>query len=124
MTDDNCSFCSSHPETLSYFFWTVYTRRLLGKSLNFIFILFQKNLFPYLLLIAKLYLWDCRRTSKLPEIIGLKHKIKTKFEIERDVSIKNNTLDTFKRKWTINCNLLLKIQYFFLLGIILCTFRK
>ena len=34
----------------------------------------------------------------LPEIIGLKHKIKNKFEIEKYVSIKNNTLDKFKRK--------------------------
>ena len=56
----------------------------------------------------------------LPEIIGLKHKIKNKFEIEKYVSIKNNTLDKFKRKWTINCNLFLNIQYFFLVGIILC----
>ena len=56
----------------------------------------------------------------LPEIIGLKHKIKNKFEIEKYVHIKNNTLDKFKRKWTINCNLLLNIQYFFLVGIILC----
>ena len=43
----------------------------------------------------------------LPEIIGLKHKIKNKFETEKYVSIKNNTLDKLKRKWTINCNLFL-----------------
>ena len=55
----------------------------------------------------------------LPEIIGLRHKIKNKFEIEKCVNIKNNALDKFKCKWTINCNLLLNI-YFFLVGIILC----
>ena len=43
----------------------------------------------------------------LPEIIGLKHKIKNKFETEKYVSIKNNILDKLKRKWTINCNLFL-----------------
>jgi len=42
----------------------------------------------------------------LPEIIGLKHKINTKFEIEKYAGIKNNTLDKFKSKWPINCNLL------------------
>ena len=45
----------------------------------------------------------------LPAIIGLKHKIKNKFEIEKYVSIENNTLDKFKCKWTINCNLFLDI---------------
>ena len=45
----------------------------------------------------------------LPEIIVLKHKVKTKFEIEKYVSIKNNTLDKFKCEWAINCNLLLDI---------------
>ena len=43
------------------------------------------------------------------EIIGLKHKVKTKFEIEKYVTVKNNTLDKFKRKWAINGNLLLNI---------------
>ena len=34
----------------------------------------------------------------LPEIIGLKRKVKIKFEIEKYLSIKNNTLDKIKRK--------------------------
>ena len=33
----------------------------------------------------------------LPEIIGLKHMVKTQFEIEKYVSFKSNTLDKFKR---------------------------
>ena len=32
-----------------------------------------------------------------------------KFEIEKYLSITNNTFDKFKRKWAINCNLLFKI---------------
>ena len=43
----------------------------------------------------------------LSEIIGLKHKVRTKFEIEKYVNVKNSTLDKFKRKWEINGNLLL-----------------
>ena len=52
----------------------------------------------------------------LPEIIGLKYK----FEIEKNARNTNNTLDKFLLKWTINCNLLLNIQYFLLVGIISC----
>ena len=33
----------------------------------------------------------------LPEIIGLKHMVKTQFEIEKYFSFKSNTLDKFKR---------------------------
>ena len=75
----------------------------------------------YLLLITKLHLWDCRRTNMLPEIVGLKHKVKIKFEIEEYVYVKNNTLDKFKPKWATNGNLLHNIYIsFFLLGIIFC----
>ena len=96
------------------------TRSLFGKSLNFSFTLFciiskefvslslkvviigiidsKHPLINYLLLIAKLYLWDCRRTNMLPEIVSLKHKVKTEFEIRKYVNVKNNTLDKFKRK--------------------------
>ena len=45
----------------------------------------------------------------LPEIVGLMHKVKTKFETEKCVNVKNNTLDKFKRKWATNGNLLLNI---------------
>ena len=34
---------------------------------------------------------------------------KVKFEIEKYVNVKNNTLDKFKRKWATNGNLLLNI---------------
>ena len=127
-TDDNCSLCKSYPETLSHFFFDCLYSHTFWKEFEFYFHSISKEpvsltlkdviigivdskgpLLNYLLLIAKLYLWDCRRTSMLPEIIGLKHKIKNKFEIEKYVNIKNNTLDKFKRKWTINCNLLLNI---------------
>ena len=48
----------------------------------------KRPLLNYLLLIAKLYLWDCRRTIMSPEIVGLKHNVKTKFEIEKYVNVK------------------------------------
>ena len=45
----------------------------------------------------------------LPETVGLKHNVKTKFEIEKYVNVKNNSLDKFKRKWAINGNFLVNI---------------
>ena len=56
----------------------------------------------------------------LPEIIGLKHMVKTQFEIEEYVSFKSNTLDKFKRKWAINYNLFL-IIHFLPVGILSCS---
>ena len=55
----------------------------------------------YLLLIAKVYLWDCRRSKTLPNIIGLKLKVKNKYETEKYICIKNNTIEKFTRKWAL-----------------------
>ena len=58
-------------------------------------------LLNYLLLIAKVYLWDCRRSKTLPNIIGLKLKVKNKYETEKYICIKNNTIEKFTRKWAL-----------------------
>ena len=99
-TDDHYSFCKSNPEILSHFFFDCTYSQTFWKKFELYFFCISKErnsltlkdviidivdsrrpLLNYLLLIAKLYLWDCRRTSMLPEIVGLKHKIKNKFEI-------------------------------------------
>ena len=77
--------------------------------MNFIFILLKDviagiintkyPLLNYLLLIAKIYLWDCRKTQILPNITGFKLKVNNKFETEKYVCTKNNTLDKFNKKW-------------------------
>ena len=127
-TDDTCSFCKSHPETVSHLFFDCIYSHSFWKEFERFFHFISKEpvsltlkdviigiidskrpLLNYLLLVAKLYLWDCRRTNILPEITGLKHKVKTKFEIEKYVNVKNNTLHNFQQKWAINGNLLLNI---------------
>ena len=100
IVDNKCSFCKFEPETLRHL------RSSFGNILNFIFTLYQKKkkkkivhvslqdvligiitsecpLLNYLLLIAKVYLWDCRRSQIVPSLIGLKVKIKIKFETEK-----------------------------------------
>jgi len=65
-------------------------------------IILKCPLLNYLLLIAKIYLWDCRRTQILPNITGFKLEVKNKFETEKYVCMKNDTLDKFNKKWLIN----------------------
>ena len=87
--------------------------------MNFTFTLCQKNLFVhlslqdvvigittsecpllnYFLMIAKLYIWDCRRSQILPSLAAFKIKIKIKFETEKYICTKNKTLDKFSKKW-------------------------
>ena len=50
------------------------------------------------MLIAKIYLWDCRRTQILPNITGFKLKVKNRYETKKYVCTKNNTLDKFNKK--------------------------
>ena len=40
-------------------------------------------------------------------------KVKNKFEIEKYVNVKNNTLDKLKRKWATNGKLLLYVIFLF-----------
>ena len=64
---------------------------------------FIATLLNYLLLIAKIYLWDCRRTQILPNTTSFKLKVNNKFETEKYVCVKKyNTLDKFNKKWLIN----------------------
>ena len=49
-------------------------------------------LVKYLILIGKLYLWDCRRKRLLPCIEGFKSKLKVKYQIEKHVYAKDNDL--------------------------------
>ena len=50
-----------------------------------------------------------QKDKRVTEIVGLKDKVKIKFEIEKYVNVKNNTLDEFKRKWVADGNLLLNV---------------
>ena len=113
ITDDKCSFFKSEPETLLHLFNCVYSK-LFWKDFEFHFYSLSKQfvhislqdaficiitsecpLLNYFLLIAKLFLWDCRRSQILPSLAGFKIKIKIKFETKKYICTKNNTLDQF-----------------------------
>ena len=117
ITEDKCSFCKSDSETLGRLlfdcikkksFWRDFYSlskefaHLTLKDVIIGIIITECPLLNYLLLIAKTYLWDCRRTQILPNITGFKLKVKNKFETEKYVCMKNNTLDKLNKKWLIN----------------------
>ena len=56
-------------------------------------------LLNYLILIGKLYFWDCRKKQVLPNIKGFKFKVRIKYQVEKYISTKNNKLETFYEKW-------------------------
>ena len=55
----------------------------------------------YLILIGKLYLWDCGQKQILPNSEGFKFKVRIKlnFQVEKYISTKNSKLEAFYEKW-------------------------
>ena len=104
ITDDKCSFCNSEPETLVHLLFNCVYSKLFWKDFEFYFYFYflskefvhlslqdvligiitsECPLLNYFLLIAKLYIWDCRRSQILPSLAGFKIKIKIKFEKDK-----------------------------------------
>ena len=78
ITEDKCSFCKSESETLSHLskeFVHLTWKDAIVRIVNT-----KCPLLNLLLLITKIYLWDCRRTQILPDITGFKLKFKNKYE--------------------------------------------
>ena len=55
-------------------------------------------LLNYLILMAKLYIWDCTRKCIHPYIEGFKQKIKMNYQTEKYIASKNNDLLNFYNK--------------------------
>ena len=47
-------------------------------------------LFNYLIVLSKLYLWNCPRNKSLPLSLSYKELVKRKYEIECHIAAKNN----------------------------------
>ena len=72
-------------------------------------------LLNYFLLIAKIYLWDCRRNQTFPNIVRFKAKIEHKYEAEACIARKGNKIKCLQSKWAI-CTL----YFYYYFTIILC----
>ena len=62
-------------------------------------------LLNYLILISKLYIWDCKRKLIHPYIEGFKQRIKINNQTEKYIASKNNDLFNFHDKWPENISL-------------------
>ena len=99
--DDKCIFCKQEVETIHHLmfhcyyskqFWRQFeshfysiTNRQVHLNLRDVLlgvITSKCILLNYLLIIGKLYLWDCRRNKVHPSIHGFQTKVKNKYEIE------------------------------------------
>ena len=70
----------------------------------------SRPLLNYLILIAKLYIWDCRKNQILPNIIGFKCKIRLKYEVELYIGSYGKKKDISRNKWAGFQDLLLQEQ--------------
>ena len=120
ISDDNCSFCKSEPEALyhvlfycshvqrfwkdfEYYFYLL-TKEFFHLTLRdvMIGILYEKGpLLNYLFLIAKSFIWGCRRNQTLPNITAFKERAKIKYETEKFICVKTNCMDKFNKKWAL-----------------------
>ena len=113
---DRCTFCDKLSETLHHLFYyyphsnkfwqkfeeyylTVKHQRIKLSLKDFILgkMEISHPLLDYLLLIAKIHLWDCRRNGVRPYIEGFKSKIKIKFETEKYIAMKSHKLRILKK---------------------------
>ena len=56
-------------------------------------------LFNYLIVLGRLYLWNCRRNKSLPFFPSYKELVKRKYEIECHIAVKNNNSKMLEAKW-------------------------
>ena len=56
----------------------------------------------YLLLVGKLYLWECRRNEVLPNIYGFQTKVSIKYETEKFICTKKKQITPISQEMDNN----------------------
>ena len=115
---DLCTFCKSYPEKLNHLlyscpcskaiwydfelFWFSGTQETINLADQDVIVGVLSRPCPllnYFLLIAKIYLWDCRRNQIHPNINGFKAKILIKCETEKYIGRVNKKMEFLRVKW-------------------------
>ena len=117
-----CSFCNEHEETLKHIFWDckvsqTFWRKVidwLTKNMNILHpphfplsICLGLEAFPnemlvsQALLIARYHIYVCRARGTLPQHAAFIQHLKFAREVEQKIVIKNGELKTFLKKWKI-----------------------
>ena len=115
---DLCTFCKSYPETLNHLlyncscskafcgdfelFWFSGTQKTINLTQQDVIVGVLSRSCPllnYFLLVARIYLWDCRRNQIRPNINGFKAKILIKYETESYIGRVNKKMEFLREKW-------------------------
>ena len=98
-----CRYTKQFWKEFQYYYYTL-TREFICLTLQDVItgILYTNcPLLNYLILIAKLYLWGCRRNQTLPVITAFSSKVNIKYETEKHKCVKTNRMDKFNKKWAL-----------------------
>ena len=106
---DLCMFCNIGVETIDHlFFYCFYSCVFWEEFETYGFAIAKEQrklmsakcpLFNYLIVLGKLYLWNCCRNKSLPFFSSYKELVKRKYEIECHIAAKNNNSKMLEAKW-------------------------
>ena len=114
---DQCTFCNVNEETLYHLFfecshvqvfwecfvewWTVVANENLSLTLKDVILGFpeRNDILNYLLILSKLFIWECRKSNRCLDFKLFLYKIEVKKETERYIAVKNGTHEEFNRRW-------------------------
>ena len=115
ISNPNCTFCNEALETIQHLlfsctisqaFWNdvIYNilsklsscRYLLLSDVIVVFLREEMDLENYVLLLGKVYLWDCRRNDNKPSITHFIQILKNKYDTEKLIAKKQNKYHLFR----------------------------
>ena len=119
--DDKCSLCKTDSESLYHIFFECRHTKQFWKEFQYYYYTLTREficltlqdvitgilytncpLLNYLILIAKLYLWGCRKNQTLPVITAFSaSKVKINYETEKYICVKTNKMNKFNKKWAL-----------------------
>lgn len=124
-TDDKCTFCLEEKETLKHLFWDCehvqhfwdcFKLLLMDncgiENINFttIDIIFGNPMFDEilnkLLLLGKQFIYRMKIEEKMPSFNAFKNTIALQYKIDKHISVKTQTQNTFEQKWKTYIDLL------------------
>jgi len=120
ISNPNCTFCHQLTETISHIlfgcsfsnsFWHEVNEKILSKikscrslSLTYCDAIVgsfeeEMDLFNYIVILGKSFLWTCRCKEILPSLNHFLRILATKYETEKHIYFKLNKMNLFKEKW-------------------------
>ena len=87
---------------LNYIFFSQVTNQQISLNLQDVILGVISSMCPtlnYLIMIGKLYLWDCKMNGILPNVTCFRVKVNMKIKTEKYISARNKMIHKFYNKW-------------------------